>query len=254
MGFILAPALTTVRFMSAIKLNKPFHADVQIVGNERTPIVVIDEPIVTTDELIHFATRHAKFSSDGRFAYPGIRCDLPPAYGQALVPELVKLISQLYKPPPSHELHLIHQLFSLVTQEPGKLRPLQRVPHFDNHSPYYFATVHYLNSGNHAGTGIFRHRPTGYERITEDRYPSYVQAAESHIKKNGLPAEKYINASDDHFELIAKIEYKPNRLVMYPGNLLHSGLIQPDQDIDADPATGRLTANMFMYFAERPGQ
>lgn len=63
--------------MVDLKLNKHFHPDIQIVGNERTPVVVIDEPILTTDELIHYSTQHAKFSSDGRFAYPGIRSDLP---------------------------------------------------------------------------------------------------------------------------------------------------------------------------------
>jgi hypothetical protein len=129
---------------------------------------------------------------------------------------------------------------------------LQRVPHFDNHSPFYFATVHYLNPGRYAGTGFFRHRPTGYERIPEDRYPAYMQAAESHIKAKGLPPEKYIDASDDHFELIAEVEYKPNRLIMYPGNLLHSGLIRPDRDINHDPAKGRMTANLFLYFTDRP--
>lgn len=238
--------------MVDIKLNKPFHPDIRIVGDEKTPVVVIDEPILTTEPLIRHATQEAKFGFDSGFAYPGIRADLPGEYAEALVPELLDLISKIYKTPPSYEFHLIHQLLSLVTQKPEDLRPLQRVPHFDNHSPFYFATVHYLNPGNHAGTGIFRHRPTGYERIPEDRYPSYIRAAESHIKANGLPAEKYINASDDHFELIAEIEYRPNRLIMYPGNVLHSGLIQPDRDIEADPAIGRLTANLFLYFAERP--
>ena len=53
-------------------------------------------------------------------------------------------------------------------------------------------------------------------------------------------------------ELIGEVEYRPNRMVIYPGNLLHSGLIQPDRDINDDPASGRLTANLFLYFGERP--
>jgi hypothetical protein len=72
------------------------------------------------------------------------------------------------------------------------------------------------------------------------------------METNGPPAEKYINASDDHYELIGEVEYRPNRMVIYPGNLLHSGLIQPDRDINDDPASGRLTANLFLYFGERP--
>lgn len=237
--------------MIDVTLNKPLRPDIRIVGDERTPVIVIDAPIVSTDSLIRYASHDAKYGSDGQFAYPGIRANLPADYAATLVPELVELISQVYKTPPTLEFQLIHEFFSLITRKPEELRPLQRVPHFDHHSPWYFATVHYLNPGERAGTGIFRHRPTGYERIPEDRYPSYVQAAEAHIKANGLPAEKYINASDEHFELIAEIEYKPNRLIMYPGNVLHSGLIQPDRDINDDPTTGRLTANLFLYFAEQ---
>jgi len=238
--------------MLEINVNKPLRPDVRIIGNEKTPVVVIDDPIPSTAGLVDHACAHARFDSDGRFAYPGIRAELPREYVEAITPELVAVIRDVYKPPPRLEFQLVHQLFSLITQPPGELAPLQRVPHFDNHSPYYFATVHYLNPGNYAGTGMFRHRPTGYERIPQNRYPSYVKAAEAHIRAHGPPAAKYINASDDHFELIAELEYRPNRLIMYPGNMLHSGLIEPERDITGDPATGRLTANLFLYFSEPP--
>lgn len=247
---IIASGLDTARVMHDIELRKPFRPDVRIVGNEKTPVVIIDDPISSTSELVEYACSQASFYTNGRFAYPGIRAHLPPEYVEALVPELVDIIREIYEPPPGFEFQLIHRLFSLITRKPEELMPLQRVPHFDNHSPYYFATVHYLNPGAYAGTGMFRHRPTGYERIPENRYPSYGKAAEAHIKTHGPPAEKYINASDDHFELIAEIEYRPNRLIMYPGNILHSGLIHPERDISGDPATGRLTANLFLYFSE----
>lgn len=234
--------------MVDVRLKKPFRPEIRIVGEERTPVVVIDEPILDPEALISYATSQASFGADDRFAYPGMRTGLPKEYAETLLPRLLELISDVYKIPTSSEHHLVHELFSLVTKAPEELAPLQRVPHFDNHNPYYFATVHYLSPGTFAGTGIFRHRPTRYERISEDRFPSYVQAAESHFRAHGLPAAKYINASDDHYELIADIEYRPNRLVMYPGNLLHSGLIRPDRDISDDPASGRLTANLFLYF------
>lgn len=234
--------------MLDIHVNKPLRPVVRIVGNEKTPVVIIDDPIPSTTALVEHACSQARFDGDARFAYPGIRAELPPEYVDALVPELVTVIRDVYKPPPRLELQVVHRLFSLITRQPEELGPLQRVPHFDNHSPFYFATVHYLNPGDYAGTGLFRHRPTGYERIPQNRYPSYVKAAEAHIRMNGPPAARYINSSDDHFELIAEMEYRPNRLIMYPGNILHSGLIRPERDITGDPATGRLTANLFLYF------
>ena len=240
------------RIMVEIILNSACRLNVQTVGDEKTPVITIDDPILSTDELVRYASQSAEFSSKNQLAYPGIRAALPAEYAAVLKPELVAMISDLYKIPRTYENLLIHQLFSLVTQQPDDLEILQRLPHFDDRSPDYFATVHYLNSGDRAGTGFFRHRPTSYERITEDRYQSYIQAASTHMETNGLPAEKYINASDDHYELIGEVEYRPNRMVIYPGNLLHSGLIQPDRDINDDPASGRLTANLFLYFGERP--
>jgi len=205
---------------------------------------------MSTCELVQYASQNAEFRSSSKSAYPGIRAELPAEYARALVPELVALISHLYNIPRFCKPQLIHQLFSLVTQKAEDLGPLQRMPHTDNRSPFYFATVHYLSSDDHAGTGFFRHRPTRYECITEDRYQSYVQAANLHMAAHGLPAEKYINASDNHFELIAEVEHRPNRMVVYPSNLLHSGLIQPDRDISEDPASGRLTANLFLFFTD----
>ena len=236
--------------MSAIALNKHRVTDRRIVGNEETAVIVIDDVVVSTWELSETARKDSNFVWDRRFAYPGVRALIPDAYVDVVLPEVVDLLRETYDIPSNLEPQLVHHLYSLVTTSPEDLGPLQRVPHFDALSQYYFATVHYLAPGDFAGTGIFRHRPTGFERISEGRYAEYVQAAESHMKANGLPSAGYITSSDDHYELIEELEYRSNRLVIYPGNLLHSGLIEPDRDISWDPATGRLTANLFIDFVE----
>ena len=187
---------------------------------------------------------------DRKAAYPGVRTRLPGEYVDAMVPPLVELLRETYAIPDSFEYEIIHQLFSLVTTPPEDLGILQRVPHFDDMKPSYFATVHYLNPGDYAGTGIFRHRPTGFERITRERSSDYVRAAEAHMQTHGVPEAGYITGSTDHYELIETIEYRSNRLVSYPGNLLHSGLVQPDRDINWRPDSGRLTANLFIDFVE----
>lgn len=239
--------------MNDVELSQDLNPEIRVVGNERTPVVIIDDVVRWPNALIEHAATQADFSSEGVQGYPGVRAELPAQYASALIPKLKEIIAETYKPPASLDFQLIHQLYSLVSFQPEQLHFLQRVPHFDNHSPWYFATVHYLSPEPHAGTGIFRHRPTGFERIPEERYPFFVRAAEAHVKSRGMPAERYINASDDHFELIAELEYRPNRLVLYPGNLLHSGLIEPDRDLSDDPRAGRLTANLFLYFSEAAG-
>lgn len=238
--------------MTGIELNKHRSPDIRIVGNERTPVIVIDEPVVATEALKEAASQDRGFHVDRGFAYPGVRTRLPDDYVDTLLPPLLSLLREIYEIPDSLEHQVIHRLFSLITTPPEDLGVLQRIPHFDTLNRWYFATVHYLNPGTYGGTGIFRHRPTGFERISNNRYQDYVAAAEAHMKANGLPDAKYIDTSTDHYELIEELDYRPNRMVVYPGNLLHSGLVQPDRDIGWDAKTGRLTANMFIDFVE-PG-
>ncbi|MGY0650046.1 MAG: DUF6445 family protein, partial [Paraglaciecola chathamensis] len=69
-----------------------------------------------------------------------------------------------------------------------------------------------------------------------------------YIEHIAQPKMRYITESTEQFTLYDQVDYRPNRLVIYPGNLLHSGLIIPDRDISADPTEGRLTANIFIEF------
>ena len=236
--------------MAATELNPNLSPEIRVVGSEQTPVIVIDDPIVDTSPLQEAALQDGGFHMDRRAAYPGVRTELPKDYVDAVVPPLVELLRETYGIPASFEYTVVHKVFSLITTRPEDLAILQRVPHFDDMKSWYFATVHYLNPGDYAGTGIFRHRPTGFERISTERSRDYVRAAEAHMQAKGIPEARYINDSTDHYELIETLEYRPNRLVSYPGNLLHSGLVQPARDIDWRPASGRLTANLFIDFVE----
>ncbi|WP_439102976.1 DUF6445 family protein [Congregibacter sp.] len=228
--------------------------DIVPVGRENTPVVVIDDLLLSIDSLRDNAALKASFQLDERFAYPGRRALLPLSYGDCIKPLLDQLLLDVYGVPRGLRSSLVHAFYSLITLKPEELQKLQRVPHFDTHDPFYFATVHYLGPQlgleKHSGTGIFRHKPTGYERISRERFPEFVQAANQHMHVHGAPPQSYINGNTDHFELIAAFDNRPNRMILYPGNLLHSGLIDPDVDIDANPASGRLTANLFLHVTD----
>ena len=86
------------------------------------------------------------------------------------------------------------------------------------------------------------------ERVFEDKADDYLSSVSNYFSENGAPADKYIDSSNQQFEKIGEIPYVQNRMAMYPGNLLHSGTINPELDIDANPVTGRLTANIFLNF------
>ncbi len=221
---------------------------VERVGREQTPILIIDDLLLDVGELRRLAKQQAQFKYNRSSGYPGVRAALPMDYNNTVVPPLVSVLHQVYNVPKTYAHELIFAFYSLVTKPPSELSLLQRIPHFDSTSPFYFASVHYLNSNDKGGTGIFRHRPTGFERITPERASPYLEASNAFVHEHGEPSLEYIKSSNEHFELIAEVPYKPNRLVCYPGNLLHSGLIDPSRDIDTSPDSGRLTANLFLDF------
>lgn len=128
-----------------------------------------------------------------------------------------------------------------------RLHPLQCLPHFDTPNPYHFAALLYLSYKSHGGTSLFRHIDSGFETISEQRCEPYFASANSYIETEYFKPS-YIKASNRHFELIYEVPYKASRLVVYPGYILHSSLVQPNTDIDANAKTGRLTANLFLEF------
>ena len=81
--------------------------------------------------------------------------------------------------------------------------------------------------------------------MTERNISQFVTAAERDAARLN-PASGYINASDEFYEQIAAFEAVPDRLLIYQGGLLHSGIIPPAMDFSADPKLGRLTANFFL--------
>jgi hypothetical protein len=109
--------------------------------------------------------------------------------------------------------------------------------------------LHYLNPSEHGGTAFYRHNPTGIERIKESNVDEYLSSVSLYFNQNGSPNGRYIDSSDQQFTKIGEIPYVQNRMAIYPGNCLHSGTIVADKDIDPNPLSGRLTANIFINFS-----
>lgn len=218
-----------------------------IIGRESTPILVLDEVKGFTGALQQSAAR-SSFQPDGATMYPGLRAKMPREPALAILQGVYRQLYALYQIPSHLRLRPLQAYFSLVTKSPNELDALQRIPHFDTSNPYFFALLLYLNPGPHGATGFFRHRPTGYERIGEARVESYFDAADRYIATRGAPEQAYCTQSSGHYELYHQIDYRQHRLAIYPGNLLHSILVDAEHDIDHDPRTGRLTANIFFEF------
>jgi len=232
----------------SVQVNPRASLRVISAGMEKTPLIIIDDFADDTARLIDFACGSVRYGPDSTSAYPGVRAKLPRDYVVAVLNKIYALLFHVYNVPENLGMKPVNTVYSLISIPESELSLAQRVPHFDSNGPYYLAVLHYLNPGDFCATGLFRHRPTGFEKITEDRREEFSKTSKAFIETHGCPPAKYINGSNDHYELYERIEYKPNRLVAYPGNLLHSGLVDPAIDINPDPRTGRLTANIFVDF------
>ncbi|MEM1412875.1 MAG: DUF6445 family protein [Pseudomonadota bacterium] len=231
-------------------MNRAARLAVRPVGRERTPLICIDNFAVDTQGLVAAARDNAAYGPDPTSRYPGVRARLPEAYVRAVVGSLLRLLFEVYKVPTSFGLKIVNAVYSLITTAEANLEPPQRNPHFDSVRPHYLAILHYLGEGPFCDTGLFRHRETGFESLSAARMDSYAEARARYEAAHGEPPCAYIKDSNDQYELYDRIEYRPNRLVVYPGAVLHSGLVDPDIDISADPVHGRLTANLFVDFVE----
>jgi hypothetical protein len=233
---------------TSILVNRNIKPKIIKIGAEQTPVIIIDDFAMDNTEIIHYACSIAEFADDEATYYPGIRSPLPQNYVITALQAVYRGICEVYKVPLQLNLVPLDQNYSLLTTPESELKFLQLMPHFDTSKSYHFAVLHYLNPNSHGGTGFFRHIPTGYERISDDRIDHYISSAKAFVAKQGQPKQQYVTGSDQHFELYQQIEYKPNRLLIYPGNLLHSTIVNTEKDIDASPVSGRLTANIFIDF------
>lgn len=233
---------------ATFQVNRHSKLQVKTVGEEQTPVIIIDDFALDTSSIIDYACDAASFSEDATAAYPGVRAPLARRHVISELDALYPLLCRVFAVPGGLNMRPINAVFSLITTREEDLRILQRVPHIDSSKPYYIAITHYLGRGEFGGTGLYRHRPTGFETITEGRLDAYIKAGDAFLAEHGDPEQQYFGTSDDHYELFDRIEYKPNRLVAYPGYLLHSGLVDSARDINPDPRTGRLTANVFVDF------
>ena len=194
------------------------------------------------------AAAMAPFPNVTRGYYPGLRRIIGPsdgpsfAYVERLLEGMGQFVAGAFD---VDRFELTEASFSMVTDEPYELHPAQRAPHFDSTDPNYVAVLHYLTVPGASGTAFFRQRSTGIEQVTEANVARFVRTAKAESRHQAADAG-YIQGSDPHFEMIDRIDAVPDRLLIFRGSLLDSGIIPPDMNRSADPRVGRLTANIFI--------
>jgi len=223
------------------------------VGHEKNRVIVVDDFMDHPEALVRQAEAMAPFPDETVTYYPGVRRrisqDDPETarYMLGALKALAPMIQQVFG---IRGFVPAEASFSMVTTPPQQLNIDQRVPHYDAADPSYFAVLHYLSpdAETKGGTSFYRHRKTGFERISPDRVERYYLTRRAEMMY-AEPKPEYFRESDDHFERIARFEARFNRLLIYRGSLLHSGDIPDNFNFSSDPGEGRLTCNIFFQEA-----
>lgn len=216
-------------------------------GESQSPVVVIDGFSGELDQILRVAEDLAPYPPHTNY-YPGVRRVIgrqdkaADAYVEATCERAAQFIAGAFE---IDRFTLLEASFSIVTTDPLRLSSAQRAPHFDTTDQKHLALLHYLNVPAGSGTAFYRQRSTGIERVTDANLGIFVATAKSDAAKLARDSG-YINGSDEFFEQIGAVAAVPDRLVIYQGSLLHSGIIPPDMRFNGDPREGRLTANLFV--------
>jgi len=217
-------------------------------GHEKQPFIQADSFVSDPDALKRYCVENQSFVESDSY-YPGIRMPIPLIYTVALTKSFSGMIQEYFGFNPRNVRKAVSR-YSIVTLPEHKLQMLQRIPHFDAPSKYSLAAVHYLFDSDDTGTALFRYRKLGYEYVDASRYPEYMKSVKADFPNPEDYPKGYIRGSTREFEQIGEFSAKYNRVVMYRGSSLHSGIIPPDYGFDPNPETGRLTITTFVEFAE----
>lgn len=197
-------------YQNLFQLSPEQRLSVEMIAG-KFPVVLVDEFYERPDD-IRAAALTLPFRKPTHQPYPGKLAQIPP---NPSLRDAVNRVTQfansefLPRAPIRQRGSLVASLrvvdtdFAVVDMHPDELEPVQRKPHVD---PVPVFGLVYLNHEDRGGTLFF-------QQIADE--PEEVGPG-------------YLTHSNEHFELLGKIEPRFNRLAIYPGFVLHSGEIAGD--------------------------
>lgn len=217
------------------------------IGEENSPLLIIDGFAHKPDDLISHVGDGSSFKADGQNFYPGKRFQAPKRYSDDICKKYLPLFKSYFGFDKAQSAKTLMSAFAISDRAPEHLKPIQMLPHFDTTNLNQLAVVHYLCKPEHGGTSFYRHRTSTFETITQDRLAGYGPQ----LKKEAIAHQlhkypSYMSRSNTLFEQTHTVEACMNRAVIYPSRMLHSGDINPLLGLSSDPTIGRLTIGSFI--------
>lgn len=228
-------------------LNPAPTVRVEHVGREREPVLIIDDVLRFPDALVDYAADEVPFKPAWRpdDGFPGVRAPAPLNYVRSLAQAVDELVVSTFALG-AVKLARAECSLSVVSMPAETLAPRQCIPHVDTADPLQFAYLHYLCDPRLGGTAFYRHRATGFEAITPERWDEWQAVRAREIED--APPQGYIAGDTAEYLQTGAVDAVFNRLVIYRSRVLHAGLIPPDIALSPLPREGRLTANIFVQY------
>jgi len=219
-----------------------WRIEVRRKGHEQEPLIIIDDFLANPAALIDEAGGQ-EFTPMAAY-YPGIRAPASRATRQEVVQSLLPIFAEFFGVREKVDVQAL--VYSLVTTPRESLAPIQRLPHYDGTEENRLAFVLYLCDEHHGGTGFYRHRSTGFETVSTERFATFSEALNGDVARLGLPTANYITGDTLLFERIDGSPATFNRALIYRGRNLHSADVGIESNLSADVRRGRLTLNGFL--------
>ncbi|MXP48232.1 hypothetical protein GRI43_12625 [Altererythrobacter luteolus] len=214
---------------------------IRSIGHEKEPLVILDGFSAMAKALLATG-RAAHFQQAGAF-YPGLRAAVRPDLIEQRRDLVTGILEQVFAL--RQEIVLEMLAYALVSTPRARLQPMQCIPHYDQAGAHVVAGMFYMLGKETGGTAFYRHRRTGFETISAAREADYHAAVSEEFRTLGPPPRDYHYGDSDRYEMIGEVEAQPDRLVLYRGRLLHSGVIPAHMPLSSDPGSARMTMNMF---------
>ena len=115
-----------------IQINTSSVVNLLNVGDEHTPVIYIDDFLVSLEPLKEYAIETAEFYQEPKSSYPGVRAEFPQAFLERMTPIIAQPIRQIFQIPKVtvSMLHaaIIHWLAApLIPCVPCKKSPMPTV-------------------------------------------------------------------------------------------------------------------------------
>lgn len=222
-----------------LEVNPACDVTVRQVGSDNHKVVLVDNFYKHPEKVAELAL--GLFYTETKAvigSYPGSRAMIT-LDTASLIQSLGKFWGEPLKPFHA-DYHPV--IFSAIQNRDYQLSPWQRQPHIDQG----VTAMVYLNPEEmcSGGTGLYRHRPTGLTRVPIGMTPELIRLAqEQGFSPSALRSQEgyaeffnsvffrpeyatkknaYINDGNEYWELLYRIDMKPNRLVIFDGRVFHS--------------------------------